>query len=135
MADHRDTEVLQVFRCEVRKNRLVYLVVAESRLIPSEAKAPQPDHDVHNEKPNLDLPHIIALLGKGVQDDLDTLPEIEVRWRSQHANGSNNNNRGFSGFFENGSGRLFLKNSHGRDPLVVMVLSARRSAPDAQRLR
>jgi hypothetical protein len=48
VADDRDTEVLQVFRSEVRKNRLVYLVVAESGLIPSEAKAPQPDHDVHD---------------------------------------------------------------------------------------
>ena len=70
MTDNRDTEVLQVFRCEVRKNRLVYLVFAESRLIPSEAKAPQPDHNVHDGDPNSRLPHIIVLPGEGVQDSL-----------------------------------------------------------------
>ena len=30
------------------KDRLVYLVLAECRLILSEAQAPQPDHDVHD---------------------------------------------------------------------------------------
>ena len=33
---------------QARQNRLVYLVFAERRLILSEAKAPQPDHDVHD---------------------------------------------------------------------------------------
>jgi hypothetical protein len=33
----RDTKVFQVFRCEVRKNGLVYFIFAECRLIPSEA--------------------------------------------------------------------------------------------------
>ena len=44
----RDAEVLQVLRRQVRQNRLVYLVLAECRLILPEAQAPQPDHDVHD---------------------------------------------------------------------------------------
>ena len=32
---------------QVRQDRLVYLVLAECRLILPEAQAPQPDHDVH----------------------------------------------------------------------------------------
>ena len=43
MADNGDTEIFQVFRREAWKNRLVYFVLAECRLILSEAKAPQPD--------------------------------------------------------------------------------------------
>jgi len=76
VTDNRDTEVFQVFRCEVRKNRLVYLVVAESRLIPSEAEAPQPDHDVHDGDQNSGLPHIIVLPEEGVQGGLGTFAEI-----------------------------------------------------------
>ena len=34
-----------------RKNRLVYVILAERGLILSEAKAPQPDHDVHRARP------------------------------------------------------------------------------------
>jgi hypothetical protein len=44
----------------------IYLVVAESRLIPPEAKAPQPDHDIHDRDPNSGLLHIIFLPGDGV---------------------------------------------------------------------
>ena len=33
---------------QARKNRLVYLVLAECRLIFPEAQAPQPDNDVHD---------------------------------------------------------------------------------------
>jgi len=40
-----DAELLQVLVREARKNRLVYLVLAECRLILAEAQAPQPDHD------------------------------------------------------------------------------------------
>jgi hypothetical protein len=32
---------------QARENRLVYLILAECRLILPEAQAPQPDHDVH----------------------------------------------------------------------------------------
>ena len=33
---------------QARKNRLVYLVLAECRLVLPEAEAPQPDHNVHD---------------------------------------------------------------------------------------
>ena len=46
--ERRDAKLLQVFRCQAWKNRLVYLVLAERSLVLSEAKAPQPDHDVHD---------------------------------------------------------------------------------------
>jgi hypothetical protein len=48
MTDDADAQILQVFRRQARKNRLVNLVLAERSLILSEAKAPQPDHDVHD---------------------------------------------------------------------------------------
>ncbi len=37
----------QVLSRQARKDRLVYLVLAECRPILPEAQAPQPDHDVH----------------------------------------------------------------------------------------
>ena len=46
--DNRDAEVFQVLTREVRQNRLVYLVLAEDRLVFPEAQAPQPDHNVHD---------------------------------------------------------------------------------------
>ena len=53
-------------------------------------------------------------------------------WRESHAHRpgslctkrSNNNGGGFIGFSEVGGGRIFLKNSHGRDPLVTIGLLA-----------
>ena len=48
MTNRTDAKLLQVLRRQARKNRLVYLVFAERSLILSEAKAPQPDHDVHD---------------------------------------------------------------------------------------
>ena len=48
MPECRDAKLLQVFRRQVRQDRLVNLVLAERSLILSEAKAPQPDHDVHD---------------------------------------------------------------------------------------
>ena len=48
MPDDADAKLLQVLRRQARKNRLVNLVLAERSLILSEAKAPQPDHDVHD---------------------------------------------------------------------------------------
>jgi hypothetical protein len=50
--DDRDAEVPQILRRKVRKNRFVNLVLAERSLILSKAKAPQPDHDVHDEPHN-----------------------------------------------------------------------------------
>ena len=53
-------KLLQVLVRQARKDRLVYLVLAECRLIPGKAKAPQPNHDVHDGAPNSGLPHIIV---------------------------------------------------------------------------
>ena len=41
-------KLLQGLVRQARKNRLVYLVLAECRLILPEAQAPQPDHNVHD---------------------------------------------------------------------------------------
>jgi hypothetical protein len=43
-----DAKLLEVLFCQARKNRLVYLILAEDRLILPEAQAPQPDHNVHD---------------------------------------------------------------------------------------
>ena len=43
-----DAKLLQVLVRQARENRLVYLILAECRLVLSEAQAPQPDHDVHD---------------------------------------------------------------------------------------
>jgi hypothetical protein len=48
MADDRDAKVLKVLRRQVGQHRLVYLILAEGRLILPEAQAPQPDHNVHD---------------------------------------------------------------------------------------
>ena len=64
----RDAKLFQVLSREVREDRLVNVVLAEQRLILSEAKAPQPDHNVHDGAPNSGLLHIIVPLGGTVQD-------------------------------------------------------------------
>ena len=46
--DCRDPKLLQGLVRQARKDRLVYLILAECRLILPEAQAPQPDHDVHD---------------------------------------------------------------------------------------
>jgi hypothetical protein len=43
-----NADLLQVLLGQVREDPLVDLVVAERSLILSKAKAPQPDHDVHD---------------------------------------------------------------------------------------
>src|SRR5262245_54666267 len=43
----RDAKLLQVLVRQARKNRLVYVILAECRLVLPEAQAPQPDHNVH----------------------------------------------------------------------------------------
>ena len=43
-----DAKLFQVLRRQARKNRLVYLILAECCLILPEAQAPQPDHNVHS---------------------------------------------------------------------------------------
>ena len=48
MPNRRDAKLLQVLVRQARENRLVYLILAECRLILPEAQAPQPDHNVHD---------------------------------------------------------------------------------------
>src|SRR5262245_6511395 len=48
VTDRGDAKLLQSLMREAREKRLVYLILAECRLIPSEAQAPQPDHNVHD---------------------------------------------------------------------------------------
>ena len=81
MTKRGDAKLLQVLVRQARENRLVYVVLAENGLILSEAKGPQPDHDVH-EGENSGLPHIIVLLGEGVQDSLATLRRNLRRYSS-----------------------------------------------------
>ena len=59
MPDCRDAQIRQVISRQGRKNRFVNLVFAERSLIPSKAKAPQPDHDVHD-GPKIRAPHTNA---------------------------------------------------------------------------
>ena len=47
MPECGDAKLLQVLCRQARKNRLVYLILAECRLVLPEAQAPQPDHNVH----------------------------------------------------------------------------------------
>ena len=64
----QDTELLQVLIRQTAQNRLIYVILAEDRLILPEAKAPQPDHNVHGRRLKLRVPHIIVPPGEGVQD-------------------------------------------------------------------
>jgi hypothetical protein len=48
MTEGRDAKLLQVLRREVRQDRLVYLVLAERRLVLPKAQAPQPDYYLHD---------------------------------------------------------------------------------------
>ncbi|MGA7373876.1 MAG: hypothetical protein WBW37_14930, partial [Methyloceanibacter sp.] len=45
---------------QARENRLVYVILAECRLVPPEAQAPQPDHNVHDGRPTIMVAHIIC---------------------------------------------------------------------------
>src|SRR6266496_1009618 len=53
MSDNTDAQILQVVCRQTRQDRLVDLIFAECRLIPFEAKAPQPTPDVHHRAPTL----------------------------------------------------------------------------------
>ena len=46
MSKRRDAKLLQVLVRQARENRLVYVILAEDRLVLPEAQAPQPDDDV-----------------------------------------------------------------------------------------
>src|SRR5262245_65850492 len=64
----RDAKLLEVLFRHARKNRLVYVILAECRLILAEAQAPQPDHDVHDGAPHSGLLRIIVPSGGSVQE-------------------------------------------------------------------
>ena len=49
----RDAKLLQVLVRQTRKDRLVYVILAECRLVLPEAQAPQPDHHVHDGCPSI----------------------------------------------------------------------------------
>jgi hypothetical protein len=68
MPDCRDAKLLQGLVRQARKDRLVYLILAESRLILPETQAPQPDHDVHKSAPNSGLRPIFVRSRESVQE-------------------------------------------------------------------
>jgi hypothetical protein len=49
----RDAKLLQVLGPQARENRLIYVILAEDRLILPKARAPQPDHNIHDGAPTL----------------------------------------------------------------------------------
>src|SRR6516162_1213495 len=53
MPECRDAKLLQVLFRQARKNRLVYLILAEGSLVFPEAQAPQPDYNVHDRCPSI----------------------------------------------------------------------------------
>ena len=55
-----DAKLLQVLVRQARKDRLVYFILAECRLVLPEAQAPQPDHNVHSGAPQSGVAHIIC---------------------------------------------------------------------------
>src|ERR1700756_1705153 len=48
-----DTKLLQVLVRQAWENRLVYVILAEGRLVFPETQAPQPDHYVHDGCPSI----------------------------------------------------------------------------------
>jgi hypothetical protein len=48
-----DAKLLEVLRRQAWQDRLVYRVFAGCRLIPPEAQAPQPDHNIHDGRPSI----------------------------------------------------------------------------------
>jgi hypothetical protein len=61
----RNAKLLQGLVRQARKDRLVYLILAECRLVLPEAQAPQLDHNVHEGAPNGLLPIMTpALCGR-----------------------------------------------------------------------
>ena len=67
MSNNGDAEVLEVLRRQIGQNRFVYLILAECRLILPKAKAPQPDHNVHDGAPTIGVARIICRPSEGVQ--------------------------------------------------------------------
>ena len=51
VSKRRDAKLLQGLRASGSENRLVYVILAEDRLVLAEAQAPQPEHNVHRGAP------------------------------------------------------------------------------------
>jgi hypothetical protein len=61
----RDAKLFQVLVRQARENRLVYVVLAEDRLVLPEAQAPQPDHNVHDGAPTRHCGHFAGSCPRG----------------------------------------------------------------------
>ena len=55
-----DAKLFQGLIRQARKNRFVYVVLAECSLVLFKAQAPQPDHNVHSGAPQSGVAHIIV---------------------------------------------------------------------------
>ena len=76
----RDAKHLQVLSRQALKDRFVYLVFAECSLILSEAKAPQPDHDVHDDaRASAWSIALLERLGEGLMAEVSGLVRTSVR--------------------------------------------------------
>jgi hypothetical protein len=51
MTNRADADFLQVLLRQAREDLFVYLVLAERSLILAKAKAPQPNHHIHDDDP------------------------------------------------------------------------------------
>jgi hypothetical protein len=67
MSDDADAKLLQVLVRQARENRLVYVILAERSLILSKAKAPQPNHDVHDDAPKRRNGYVLERVGLTLQ--------------------------------------------------------------------
>ena len=67
VSKRRNAKLLQVLVRQARENRLVYVILAEDRLVLPEAQAPQPDHNVHPGRPPIWVARIIILPEESVQ--------------------------------------------------------------------
>ena len=67
---------------QARKNRLVYVILAECRLVFPEAQAPQPDHNVHDGAYNQGWRCIICRGREGVQRGVGVLRASQSLLRS-----------------------------------------------------
>ena len=61
MPECRYAKFPQVLRRQARQDRVVNLVLADDRLVLSEAKAPQPNHYVHDDAPGDRSNHFLYL--------------------------------------------------------------------------
>src|SRR6516162_10150181 len=86
MPNNTDAQILQVVCRQGRQDRLVDLIFAECRLVPFEAKAPQPTPDVHHRALTLARRVIVyPLTDHGQFDILQSGPG----WRGPNANRPN----------------------------------------------